>query len=140
MINDRIEDLIRELCGNNSSLFSRKIGVTPSVISNITGQRKGKPSFEVIEKIISAFAEIDARWLVTGEGDMLRKTINTTLLDTSANETTMQLVNTISSQAETIGFLKKEVEVLQDKIQRLESDVSSLKGEGASNADNVIAV
>ena len=136
MINDRIEELIRKLCNGNSSLFSRKIGVTPSVITNITGQRKGKPSFEVIEKIASAFAEINVRWLITGEGDMLHWVIK----PISANETTLQLVTTIASQAETIGALKKEVEVLQDRIQKLQPDVSNSKDEDVPNAGDAVAV
>lgn len=136
MINERIEELISKLCEGNSSLFSRKIGVTPSVITNITGQRRGKPSFEVIEKISSAFAELNIRWLITGEGDMFREATK----PISANETTLQLVAAITSQAETIGSLKKEIEVLQDRILQLQSDVSNSKDEDAPNVGNVIAV
>lgn len=136
MINDRIEVLISEFCEGNSSLFSRRIGVTPSVITNITGQRKGKPSFDVIEKISSAFADINIRWLITGEGNMFCETIK----PTSDNETMLQLVTTITSQAETIGSLKKEVEVLQDRIQKLQHDVSNSKDEDAPNVENAIAI
>ncbi|MDE6125969.1 MAG: hypothetical protein K2G30_03345 [Muribaculaceae bacterium] len=69
-INSRLSKLIRLLYGGNKSAFSAAIGVSPSVVENIVGKRQGKPSFEVLEKI-SAIAEINIEWLITGKGDML---------------------------------------------------------------------
>lgn len=70
-ITEKVFQLIEGLKLNNNS-FSKRIGVAPSVIGNITGGRKGKPSFELLEKIGAAFPEISMEWLVRGEGSMLR--------------------------------------------------------------------
>lgn len=70
-INEKVLQLIEELRLNNNS-FSKRIGVAPSVIGNITGGRKGKPSFELMEKIGASFPEISMEWLVRGEGEMFR--------------------------------------------------------------------
>lgn len=76
-INERLLDVISVLYKGNKSTFASAIGVTPSVIDNITGKRQGKPSFEVLNKI-SAIKEINIEWLITGQGDMLKDVSNTT--------------------------------------------------------------
>lgn len=72
MISDRIEALITHFCKGNKSLFAQQIGVTPSVIGNITGERKGNPSFEVIQKVLDAFASVNPDWFILDRGPMLR--------------------------------------------------------------------
>ena len=67
-INERFGKIIRILYGGNKSAFASAIGVTPSVVDNITGKRQGNPSFEVIEKV-SALAEVNIEWLITGKGE-----------------------------------------------------------------------
>lgn len=56
-------------------------GLTPSELadnigvqrSNVTHVLKGrnKPSFPFIEKLIQKYPELNAKWLITGEGEML---------------------------------------------------------------------
>jgi phage repressor protein C with HTH and peptisase S24 domain len=70
-INERFEQIIGTLFKGNKSAFANAIGVTPSVVDNIVGKRQGKPSFDVVEKV-SALAEINIDWLITGKGDMLK--------------------------------------------------------------------
>lgn len=72
-VNERFNHIIDTLFGGNKSAFASAIGVAPSVIDNIVGKRQGKPSFDVVEKI-SALAEINIEWLITGKGDMLKQT------------------------------------------------------------------
>lgn len=72
MVSDRIEALITHFCKGNKSLFAKQIGVTPSVIGNITGERKGNPSFEVAQKILDAFVTVNSDWFMLGRGSMLR--------------------------------------------------------------------
>lgn len=71
-INDRFRLIIDQLYGGNKSAFAAAVGVTPSVVDNIVGRRAGKPSFDVLVKT-SAIAEINTTWLVTGEGEMLKR-------------------------------------------------------------------
>lgn len=73
MINDRIHELIIHFAGGNKRRFSRLTNLSPSVVENLVGSRQGKPSFEVLEKIILAFADMNTDWLITGRGEMLCK-------------------------------------------------------------------
>ncbi|MBI9052994.1 MAG: helix-turn-helix transcriptional regulator [Bacteroidales bacterium] len=65
---DRIIQFLRE---NNltSTKFADVIGVQRSSISHILSGRN-KPSFDFIEKMLIAYPDLDAQWLITGKGDM----------------------------------------------------------------------
>lgn len=64
-IHYRIETLIKDLNLTNRS-FALRIKVDPSVLHNIVSGRMSAPSFQVLEKILLTFDNIDARWLLTG--------------------------------------------------------------------------
>lgn len=54
--------------------LSRKLGYDEAEkIRRLTrkGQEKNMPSFQIIQDILNVFPEINARWLITGEEDML---------------------------------------------------------------------
>lgn len=70
-VNDRFNEIIDSLFKGNKSAFAAAVGITPSVVDNIVGKRHGKPSFGVILKV-SAIADINIEWLITGKGDMLK--------------------------------------------------------------------
>jgi len=70
-INERFETIKRDVFGGSQKAFADKIGVAPSVIANVTGPRRGKPSYDVLEKIC-ANANICPGWLLTGSGQMLK--------------------------------------------------------------------
>lgn len=72
MINDRISALIDNL-GVTPNRFSESISVNPTVIHNIIKGRRSKPSFEVLQKIISTYDEVNAEWLLRGSGKLWRK-------------------------------------------------------------------
>lgn len=127
MVNNRIEALIQYFSNGNKSLFSKEIGVSPSVIGNITGERKGNPSFEVVQKILNAFASINPDWLMLGRGSMLRE-------DQPSNQTTLSVQSADNSfllnmykeeraksdaQAEEIGALKQQVKTLEKQLEDL---------------------
>ena len=67
-IHTRIVELIEtfELTKNS---FSNKIGVANTVIGNIVGGRMNKPSYEVLDKIMQSFDNINGHWLITGLGE-----------------------------------------------------------------------
>lgn len=69
-INNRIDLIIKQF-GLNKNSFSTKIGVNPTVIHNIIKGRNA-PSFELLNKIVLTFDNINPEWLLTGEGPMLR--------------------------------------------------------------------
>lgn len=71
-INFRIKQLIDYKTNGNQKKFSEIIGFKPQVISNIVSGRMTKPSFEVLNSIISSFVDIDSQWLLTGKGKILK--------------------------------------------------------------------
>ncbi len=52
----------------NKNSFGELIGVLPQTLHNIVDGRKNDPSFKVVERILSTFADINAQWLLTGNG------------------------------------------------------------------------
>lgn len=67
-VNERIKFLVDELEQDNQRQFAIKIGVSPTGLSSmLPGNRESKPSFEVLNKILSTYPQISAEWLVTGE-------------------------------------------------------------------------
>lgn len=69
-INERFDAIIKALFGGNKRAFALHIGVSPTVVENVVGTRKGKPSFDFLEKVC-AKANISAEWLLMGKGEMV---------------------------------------------------------------------
>ena len=65
--------------------FANEIGVDTSVLNNIMSPsgRKGKPSFDTLQKIAVKYPRVNVDWLVTGKGDPLRP-FNSSLLETKS--------------------------------------------------------
>lgn len=72
MVNDRIAALIESL-GITPNRFSEKVNVNPTVIHNIIKARRSKPSFDLLEKILTTYEEVNSDWLLRGEGGIWRK-------------------------------------------------------------------
>lgn len=70
-INDRIQEIITHI-GVTPYEFSKKMGVKrPDGLYKIL-DKKSKPSPKTLEKIRSAYPQINYTWLLTGEGEMLK--------------------------------------------------------------------
>jgi len=70
-INERFDKIINDFFQGNKSAFAKAIGVSPTVIENIVGTRKGNPSFEVVQKVLYANENISPDWLIIERGKML---------------------------------------------------------------------
>lgn len=69
-----IIDKILEHFQLNTKSFSEKIGLDrPQAIYDIQTGKTKNVSPRMADKIISVFPNIDRRWLLTGEGDMIRQ-------------------------------------------------------------------
>lgn len=64
----------------SSTQFADTIGVQRSSVSHILSGRNN-PSFDFIRKILSNYAEIDAEWLLLGEGEMYKSGVADELFD-----------------------------------------------------------
>lgn len=126
-INERFGKIIRILYGGNKSAFASAIGVTPSVVDNITGKRQGNPSFEVIEKV-SALAEVNIEWLITGKGEAFdfrseeerraQDIRRTSEVEIKLIEMLSTKDDTIRQQAEDIGRLKERINQLERRMEK----------------------
>ncbi|MEJ8801793.1 helix-turn-helix transcriptional regulator [Pontibacter sp. H249] len=63
---------IMEFVSMSSTQFADHVEVPRAVMSHILSGRN-KPSLEVVTKIVAVFPEIDLRWVLLGEGDMLKQ-------------------------------------------------------------------
>ena len=57
--------------GLKSSSFADKIGVNRATISHVLSGRN-KPSIDFLDKMICTFPDLNANWIVSGEGFMYK--------------------------------------------------------------------
>ncbi|WP_455584858.1 hypothetical protein [Bacteroides sp.] len=69
---DRLQEII-DYAGLNVSSFAKKIGVVDQTIRGIVVQRRNKPGFDILSKILQTFTWLDAEWLITGKGEMIKE-------------------------------------------------------------------
>lgn len=64
--------------GLNKNSLTVKIGYpSNSVLGRIVNDPTRSPSFDLLKELVLHFPEINARWLISGEGDMLGKELAT---------------------------------------------------------------
>lgn len=66
---ERIQKIM-EKEGLNVASFARKVGVVDQTIRGIVVQRRNKPGFDLIVRILQTFAWVNAEWLILGVGEM----------------------------------------------------------------------
>jgi SOS-response transcriptional repressor LexA len=70
-INDRISILVPML-SHNKNAFAKALGYNyNAVIENIVGKRQSKPGFEFLNALMKTFPQVNATWLLTGEGEIM---------------------------------------------------------------------
>lgn len=124
---ERLQEIIRYEQLNVSS-FARKIGVGDQTIRGIVVQKRNKPGYEILAKTIQAFTWLNAEWLMTGNGEMVRKE----LPDTNASSPSLkELVNylrekdlKIEKLIEEKTELKLKFEMEKEKSRRNEKNIA----------------
>jgi hypothetical protein len=71
-LSQRINLIVDRLESGVQRRFALKIGARPGQISEVLGERRAKPSSDLLEKIGIAYPEIRTEWLLLGEGEMLK--------------------------------------------------------------------
>lgn len=129
-INERIQEIIRKLFNGNKSAFSKRIEIKPTTLSNITRKEKpANPSSDILERIIKNIPEINAYWLVIGQGEMLKRdtdggiNLNSVGSGIIANAGTMSNVNPYPNNVVNDGMVKDDKD---QKILLLENEVKHL--------------
>ena len=82
-INDRMQMIADVMFDGNKAAFAKAIGIAPTSITNYLGkQRASKPSSDLLQKIVNSL-DVDAMWLLTGDGEMCRSTKASKQIDDS---------------------------------------------------------
>jgi transcriptional regulator with XRE-family HTH domain len=123
-----MEARIQRLIGSENlspTKFADIIGVQRSAISHILSGRN-KPSFDLIQKILSKFPRVSSEWLLMGRGEMYKTTIQQRLFDTdmkpsvpteSKNEVKSAVIhdNTLNTSISKVP----EIQINESTIERI---------------------
>ena len=101
-----------EYKGISKSEFGRIIGVSSAFV---TSMRKSVQP-DKVESIAFNFPELNIKWLMTGEGEMLKQTGNTEVSE--SKEELSSLKQTIQTQSVAISALNKAVELQESELKR----------------------
>jgi len=113
--------------------FANEIGVDTSVLNNIISPfgRKGKPSFDTLQKIAARFPRVNMDWLITGKGEPLRDFYEANQpgnsIKSEASRSTLQ-ANSGMQQLVNIPEVLSELRVCQAEKENLER-ILALKDE-----------
>ena len=128
-VNDRILYLIDSQLGGNKKKFAERIGFAPQVVFNIVSGRKSKPSFDVLEAIISSFDEISPEWLLTGKGAMLRGQSAPEVAPPPSEPAFPGFIEEIKSLSVKVGRLEAENEHLRTAIEAKQREIEAKQKE-----------
>lgn len=70
-VTERIKILV-ERYSDKPADFAKLTGLTSQNVYDLTSGRKGGPSYASIKKLLISFPEVSERWLLLGEGEMLK--------------------------------------------------------------------
>lgn len=121
--------LFMEKEGINDNQMTVSAGLSVGVVGKMRkGITKGLNSAN-IEKILYAYPNLSATWLLTGVGEMLQSSPG---VPQGASDATIdRLLAKITEQAETIGALKEQIKQLQREKGK---DVSDVQTSSVANA------
>lgn len=110
-IKDRINNII-EYLGITPYKLAKEIYTSEAVISNV---RSGKtsPSFDLLQKILNKYEVLDANWLITGSGAMLKDLSQT---KTPPKAIADEGVKKTGNKGQSAISLLKEIEIKQYEI------------------------
>ena len=114
---------LMEAEGLTPARFADEIGVQRSSISHILSGRN-KPSYDFISKVLNRFSGINAEWLITGKGSMIKsedkgdKVIlkQSTLFENKEPITTEHKEKVPNTDQDSDNKLKTKINYLEEKI------------------------
>jgi len=69
-INSRIKELIDIKCGGSQRAFAELLDATPQYVAKLV-KEGGSVGLEPVTKILTAYQDVNARWLILGDGEMI---------------------------------------------------------------------
>lgn len=109
-----MELLLNERFNGNKAAFAKTIGLLPTGLSNYLGsKRRSKPSVDMIARIVTALG-VDARWLLTGEGDEHGGRTGDRSVETSGDFSPASFHGDVTVGSEAVLF--ERVKALQNEV------------------------
>lgn len=71
-IHGRIAEMVDFFCKGNKAAFGRGADIQSGVLAGIISGRKNKPSFDVLQKLLTGYPSVNPVWLLFGRGPMLQ--------------------------------------------------------------------
>ena len=115
--------------GGNKSRFAQMLGVTPQAI-NTWEKRK---TFD-IELIFSKCENINANWLLSGEGDMLRSEDRYSSKNVESAQVLDRLLDMIKEKDEIIRSQAEEVGQLREQLVQIKQRLTKNAGDARTPA------
>lgn len=112
---ERIE-LIMKYKELNQRSFAKEVGFSYSTLNKYCNRKSNTIDFELVNRILSHFSDINASWLVVGDGNM-----------TLDFEETNQHIERIDRLVDTITMLQGALNDKDARIKQLEMELSNLK-------------
>jgi transcriptional regulator with XRE-family HTH domain len=123
MIGARLKELI-QILNENPNSFAEKLDISASIIYNIIGGRKSKPSFEILERIKQVYSQVNMNWLVSEQG-------NPVLVADNSSDVLTEIRNITNR----IQQVEKLAEMRDQHISLLQNKLDTLKEKEESNKD-----
>lgn len=96
---------------SNSKDFAKELSISTSLFTEICKMRTNA-GITPIQNLLQRYHEIDANWLLTGEGSMLKNT---------EKETNIDYKELAEARLEIIDLKNEKIEMLNNKLKELKS-------------------
>lgn len=114
-ISERIQLLVEYYGNGRNTTFAKLIGTTESVIRSYIGGVI--PKQNVLEAIVRNCDDVSARWLLTGEGDMIENSVDNNQQPNICN--TRELLDIINKLTSLMNQQQDEYDKLLTEVKEL---------------------
>ena len=120
-------DMFMRYRGLNDNKISLAAGISNGLIGK--GRKRGGISQENISKLIHAYPELDANWLLTGQGSMLREQSAPEVAPPPSEPAFPGFIEEIKSLSVKVGRLEAENEHLRAAIETKQREIEAQRRE-----------
>lgn len=117
-VGERILQLINYFASGNKTAFGRAAGLQSGLLAGIIGSRQSKPSFEVLQKILTGYPSINPIWLLFGRGPMLHEADS----EAASNQSTAPTPLLAPEQMQELARHMYRLEMADDRLRAVREE------------------